>query len=145
MVQILVIDGLGGGLGSEIISRLKEIPNVEIIAVGTNSFATGNMLKAGANKGATGENAIRICSLEADIIVGPWGIVIPNSMMGEITTEIAEAVSISKAIKVLIPVSHPRFVLVEESSPPLNRLINLAVEKIKEILDGRTSSFKKST
>lgn len=144
MMQILVIDGLGGGLGSEIISKLKEIPNVEIIAVGTNSFATGNMLKAGANRGATGENAIRICSSEVDIIVGPWGIVVPNSMMGEITTEIAEAVSTSKAIKVLIPVSHPRFILIEESSPPLNRLINLAVEKIKEILDGRTSSSRKS-
>ncbi|MGC8972067.1 MAG: DUF3842 family protein [bacterium] len=145
MAQILVVDGLGGGLGSEIISRLKEIPDVEIIAVGTNSFATGNMLKAGANRGASGENAIRICSLEADIIVGPWGIVIPNSMMGEVTTEIAEAISTSKAIKVLIPVSHPRFVLIEESSPPLNRLINLAIEKIKEILDGRTSSSKKSS
>lgn len=143
MVQILVIDGLGGGLGAEVISRLKKIPDVEIVAVGTNSFATGNMLKAGAHKGATGENAIKICSLDADIIVGPWGIVIPNSLMGEITPEIATAISLSKAIKVLIPVSHPKFILVEESSPPLNRLIDLAIEKVKEILDGRTGPSRK--
>lgn len=145
MKQVLVIDGLGGGLGAEIISRLKGISNIEIIAVGTNSFATGNMLKAGANKGATGENAIRICSLDADIIVGPWGIVIPNSMMGEITTEIAEAVATSRAIKVLIPVSHPRFLLVEETVSSLNRLINLAVEKILEILDGRFNATEKGS
>ena len=145
MKRILVIDGLGGGLGSEIISRLKGISDIEIVAVGTNSFATGNMLKAGAHKGATGENAVRVCSLDADIIVGPWGIVIPNSMMGEITSEMAEAVSTSKALKVLIPVSHPRFILIEESTPPLSRLINLAVEKIKEILDGRTDPSEKGT
>lgn len=139
MTQVLVVDGLGGGLGAEIISRLKGIPGVEIIAAGTNSFATGNMLKAGADKGATGENAIKICSLDADIIVGPWGIVIPNSLMGEITPETASAISLSRAIKVLIPISHPRFILIEESSPPLSRLIELAVEKIREIIDGRAS------
>lgn len=137
MKKVLVIDGLGGGLGAEIISKLKNISDIEIIAVGTNSFATGSMLKAGANRGATGENAIKICSLDADIIVGPWGIVIPNSMMGEITTGIAEAVATSRAIKVLIPVSHPRFLLVEEATASLNRLINLAIEKILEILNGR--------
>ncbi|MBC7321446.1 DUF3842 family protein [bacterium] len=144
MKQILVIDGLGGGLGAEIIARLKGIPDIEIIAVGTNSFATGNMLKAGASKGATGENAIKMCSLDADIIVGPWGIVIPNSMMGEITPGIAEAVATSKAIKVLIPVSHPRVILVEETVSSLNRLISLAIEKIMEILDGRDDTSKKS-
>ncbi|MCX7795718.1 MAG: DUF3842 family protein [bacterium] len=140
MKRILVIDGLGGGLGSEIITRLKGIPDIEIIAVGTNSFATGSMLRAGANRGATGENAIKVSSLDADIIIGPWGIVIPNSMMGEITTGIAEAVATSKAIKVLIPVSHPRFLLVEETTSSLNKLINLAMEKILEILDGRVDS-----
>ncbi len=143
MNQILVVDGLGGGLGAEIISRLKGIPDIDIVAVGTNAFATGSMLKAGADRGATGENAIRICSLDADIIVGPWGIVIPNGLMGEITPEIASAISLSNATKVLIPVSHPKFILVEESTPPLSRLIDLAVEKIKEILNGRVSSSRK--
>ncbi|MGC8718198.1 MAG: DUF3842 family protein [bacterium] len=133
MKQILVIDGLGGGLGAELIARLKTFENISLIAIGTNSFATGNMLKAGALRGATGENAIRVGVEEADIIAGPWGIVIPNGLMGEVTPKMALAIVRSKAIKVLIPISHPTIVLIEESSPPLNRLIELAVNRIKEI------------
>jgi hypothetical protein len=136
MKQILVIDGLGGGLGAELVTRLKYLQDVNLIAMGTNAFATGNMLKAGALKGATGENAIKVCAEDADIIVGPWGIVIPNSLMGEITPEVALSVVKSKAIKVLIPISHPRLILIEESSPSLNRLIEMAVDKIKELING---------
>lgn len=138
MVQILVVDGLGGGLGAEIVSGLKKIPDIEIVVAGTNSFATGNMLKAGAVRGATGENAIKVCASEVDIIIGPWGIVIPDSLMGEITSGIASAISSSRAIKILIPISHPKLILVGESNPPLSKLIDLAIEKVKEILDGRS-------
>jgi hypothetical protein len=135
MKQILVIDGLGGGLGAELIARLKVLEDISLVAIGTNSFATGNMLKAGASRGATGENAIIVGAEEADIIVGPWGIVIPNSLMGEITPKVALAVTRSKAVKVLIPLSHPNLILIEESSPPLNRLIELAVNRIKELVN----------
>jgi hypothetical protein len=138
MVQILVVDGLGGGLGAEIVSGLKKVPDIEIVAAGTNSFATGNMLKAGAYRGATGENAIKVCSSEADIIMGPWGIVISDSLMGEITSGIALAISSSRATKILIPISHPKLILVGESNTPLSKLIDMAIEKVKEILNGRT-------
>jgi len=135
MKQVLVIDGLGGGLGAELIAKLKYLQGINLIAIGTNAFATGNMIKAGALKGATGENAIKVCAEEADIIAGPWGIVIPNSLMGEITPEIALTVAKSKAIKVLIPISHPNLILIEESYSPLNRLIDIAIDKIKGLIN----------
>ena len=82
-MNILVIDGQGGGLGRQLIQELKErCANAEIVAVGTNSMATGAMLKAGAKLAATGENAVIVCSKKADVIVGPIGIVIADSMLG---------------------------------------------------------------
>jgi len=102
-VKIAVVDGLGGGLGCQIIENLKkelEDP-VEITVLGINSGATSNMLRAGAHRGATGENAICITTRNMDIILGPVGIIIPNSMMGEVTTGITEAIVNSSAKKFL--------------------------------------------
>ncbi|PIU85865.1 MAG: hypothetical protein COS67_05565, partial [Deltaproteobacteria bacterium CG06_land_8_20_14_3_00_44_19] len=94
-MRICVIDGQGGGIGSAIIKRLKEEfqERIEIIALGTNSIATSAMMRAKANKGATGENAIVRTVPSADIIIGSVGIVMANSMMGELTPKMAEAVS----------------------------------------------------
>ena len=105
-MNILVIDGQGGGLGRQLIQELKETcANAEIVAVGTNSMATGAMLKAGAKLAATGENAVIVCSKKADVIVGPIGIVIADSMLGEITPAMAAAIGKSRAKRVLIPMN----------------------------------------
>lgn len=93
MKNILVIDGQGGMLGKQIVEAIRKIlPDDEITAVGTNISATGSMLKAGANNGATGENAVIVCARTADIIVGPVGIAIADSLLGEITPAMAQAV-----------------------------------------------------
>lgn len=105
-MEILVIDGQGGGIGRSIIETVKkEYPDIFIIAVGTNSAATQNMKKAGANAVATGENAIVYNAKNANLIVGPIGIVFGNSMYGEISPIMAQAISCSEAKKYLIPVS----------------------------------------
>jgi acyl-coenzyme A synthetase/AMP-(fatty) acid ligase len=104
-MNILVIDGMGGGMGKSIIERLRsELLDVEIGAVGTNALATSNMMKAGANYGATGENAVLYNCTKADYIVGTMGIIIGNSMHGEISPRMAEAIASSPAHKILIPI-----------------------------------------
>ena len=105
-MKILVIDGMGGGIGKTVIERLrKESEAHYIFAIGTNAIATSVMLKAGADLSATGENAIVYNSQRVDVIIGTIGIILSNSMLGEISPRIAEAVSSSEAIKILIPTS----------------------------------------
>ncbi|MBP3869720.1 MAG: DUF3842 family protein [Faecalicoccus sp.] len=103
-MEILVIDAQGGGIGRQLIIGLKAIkPDIKITAVGTNTLATSAMLKAGADQGATGENAVVVCASRADIIIGPIGIVIADSMLGEVTAKMAHAVGSSRAKRILIP------------------------------------------
>jgi len=134
MQTICVIDGQGGGIGSTVIKKLKEAyeESVEIIALGTNAIATANMLKAGANRGASGQNAIVHTTGRVDIIVGPISIVMANAMLGELTPAMAEAVASSKARKILIPLSQENVAVVGVSSMPLPRLIEtMLAENIK--------------
>ena len=128
----MVIDGQGGGIGRAIIKRLREsLDNeVEILALGTNSVATAQMMKAGGNRGATGENAIVTMAPRADIIIGPLAIIMANSMMGEVTSEMARAVSSSKALKILIPLTQERVKIVGVSTEPLPHLIDQVVQII---------------
>lgn len=106
-MKIAVIDGMGGGIGSQAIERLKSLNSneLEIIALGTNSQATANMIKSGAQQGATGENAISWMCQKVDIIIGPLAIIAANSMMGEISPKMSEAIASSPARKLLLPVS----------------------------------------
>ena len=106
-MQILVIDAQGGGIGKQIVAAIhKSIPNITVTAVGTNTAATTAMLKAGADHGATGENAVIVGARKADVIIGPIGIVIADSLFGEITPAMAVAVGQSNAKRILIPVNH---------------------------------------
>jgi NAD(P)-dependent dehydrogenase (short-subunit alcohol dehydrogenase family) len=132
-VRIAVIDGQGGGIGRVIVEKLrKELPeDVEIIALGTNSSATALMLKAGANEGATGENAIVHNAGRVDIIVGVVGIIISNAMLGELTPKIAEAISSSTARKILIPLNRCNLEIVGVKGEPLPHYIDGAVSMIK--------------
>jgi hypothetical protein len=130
---IMVVDGQGGGIGRAIIKRLRDIfgEDMEILALGTNSLATSQMMKAGANRGATGENAIATTALAADIIIGPLAIIIADAMMGEVTPEISRAIGASKALKVLIPLTQERVEIVGLSGEPLPHLIDQVIEVLK--------------
>ena len=106
-MKILVIDAQGGGLGKQLITRIKkDMPELTVMAVGTNTTATAAMLKAGADEAATGENAVIVASRKADIIIGPIGMVIADAMLGEITPKMALAVAQSDAIRIIIPFSN---------------------------------------
>ena len=103
---VLVIDGQGGGIGRQLTQSIKEnFPDISVRAIGTNTIATQAMIKAGADEAATGENAVIVGCREADIIVGPLGIVIADSLFGEITPSMAAAIGQSKAIRILIPLN----------------------------------------
>ncbi len=135
---VLVIDGMGGGIGAQLVSQLsgQVAAGVEVICVGANAWATQAMVKAGASRGATGENAIKVMSRSADIIAGPIGIVIPNALMGEITSAMAEAVAASAARKVLVPVNQGHFEIVGMENRPLVANIRDASARIAEIITG---------
>ena len=130
MKKICVIDGQGGGIGSAVIKKLKERlgETVQIIALGTNAIATSQMLKVGANRGASGENAIVQTTRKADLIIGPIGILVANAMMGEMTPRMAEAVAASPARKILLPLTQENIEIVGFSPMPLPHLIESLVE-----------------
>jgi len=134
-VKLMVMDGQGGGIGATIIKGLRaSVGNdLEILALGTNSIATSRMMKAGANKGGTGENAIIQTSKKVDVIVGPLAILMANSMMGEVTPGMAVAVSSSEAKKIMIPLTQEQVSIVGVSGEPLPHLVGQVVEMIKEI------------
>ena len=130
MKRICVIDGQGGGIGSAVIKKLKETlgETVEIVALGTNAIATAQMLKARANCGASGENAIVRTAARVDVIVGPIGIIMANAMMGEVTPRMAEAVASSPARKLLVPLSRENVEIVGVAPAPLPHLIDALIE-----------------
>jgi hypothetical protein len=134
--SIAVIDGQGGGIGSAIIKRLRETfaEEVEVIALGTNAMATGAMLKAGANKGASGENAIVQTVKRVDVIIGTMAIVLANSMMGELTPKMAEAIASSTATKCLVPLKMPEVEIIGAPKAPLPHLIDMLIKRIQEIV-----------
>ncbi|AOY76418.1 DUF3842 family protein [Clostridium formicaceticum] len=131
---IAVIDGMGGGIGGQIVNHLRqELPShFEIYGLGTNATATSLMLKNHANKGATGESAILISTRKANVIIGPLSIVIPNSMMGEVTDKIATAIADADAFKILLPIVPENFELVGLENKPLMLLIKDAIKRLKK-------------
>ena len=130
-MNILVIDGQGGGLGRQLVSAIKNaLPAAELMAVGTNSMATGAMLKAGADHAATGENAVIVACRKADVIVGPIGIVIADALLGEISPAMAAAVGQSDAKRVMIPVNHCDNIVVGVADTTVSALVQQAVERV---------------
>jgi len=129
-MKICVIDGMGGGIGNALIKKIRTAfhEKVEIIALGTNAVATAQMMKAGANRGASGENAIIVTVPNVDIIVGSISIVLANSMMGEMTAGMATAVASSPAPKFLLPLTQEDVEVIGVSPDPLPHLIDRLVE-----------------
>jgi hypothetical protein len=133
-MKIAVIDGMGGGIGVQIVTQLRqELPlETEIIALGANAVATDRMMQAKASRGASGENAIRVSINQADVILAPIGVVIPNSMMGEITPGIAEAIAGAPGRKLLLPVNQPHFEIVGVEWKALTKQIAAAIDLIRQ-------------
>ena len=132
-MMIMVVDGQGGGIGKALIEKLLPIltEDITLIAVGTNSQATANMLKAGHLSGATGENAIVYNAKQADLIVGSIGIIAANSMLGELSPKMAQAISQSNAIKILIPLNMCNLRIVGGNCTSLPQKIEDATNMIK--------------
>lgn len=138
MKKILIIDGQGGFLGRQLVEAVrKAVPEAEITAVGTNSIATSTMLKAGADHGATGENAVMVGVRHADIVAGPVGIVIADSLLGEITPDMARAIGSSDCVKILLPVNKCNNIIIGVEDVPMSAMIAMAVERIRQICIGK--------
>lgn len=133
-MNILIIDGQGGRMGKSVIEGIRNAGiTAEITAVGTNSMSTSTMLKAGADRGATGENSVVVCARNADVIIGPIGIVIADSLLGEVTEKMAVSVSKSRAKKLLIPINQCDNFVVGVEDLSVNTLINSVVEQLKKM------------
>ena len=136
-MEILVIDGQGGGLGRQLVAAVKKaVPQAVVTVIGTNSAATSAMLKAGADRAATGENAVVVNCRRADVIVGPIGIVIADALLGEITPTMAAAVCQSGARRVLVPINHCENYVVGVPDQPVSQLVAAAAQKLKELCSG---------
>ena len=133
-MRVLVIDGQGGGLGRQLVAAISATcPDAELTAVGTNSLAASAMLKAGAARAATGENAVLVNARRADVIVGPLGIVIADALLGEITPAMAAAVGQADAKRILIPVNHCDNYVVGIADVPVGTLVQSAAQKVRAL------------
>ena len=134
-MKILVVDGQGGGVGRQLAVQIKQtFPDVQLMAVGTNTIATSAMMKGGADTAATGENAVLVGARKADVIIGPLGIVVADSLGGEITPAMANAVAQSNAKRILLPFKHCDNVIVGVSDYTLGNLIRQAIEDLRKII-----------
>lgn len=133
-MKVVIIDGQGGRLGQLLAEAItKEKLNCELIAIGTNSIATSAMLKGGADQGATGENPVIVACRDADVIMGPIGIISADSLLGEITPQMAVAVGQSRAMKLLLPVSHCKNQVIGVMPLTMSEMVKTAVERLKEL------------
>ena len=134
-MNILVMDAQGGGIGKQVVTAVRtRFPDVTITAVGTNAAATTAMLRAGADEGATGENAAVVCCRRADVIIGPVGIVIADALLGEVTPRMAVAVGQSAAKRILIPVNHCTNFIAGVADLSVGRLIDSVVAELEKTI-----------
>ena len=139
-MKIVIIDGQGGQLGALLVKEVTtRIPGAEITAIGTNALATSAMLKAGASRGATGENPVIVACRRAEVILGPIGIVIPDSMLGEVTPKMALAIGQADAVRILIPMNKCENLVAGVQSVSLGALVADAVEKLHRIAEEKNT------
>ena len=137
-MNVTVIDGQGGQLGAQIVKEIStQFPNINVTAIGTNSVATATMLKAGAKNAATGENSVLVACRRADVIIGPVGIVIADSLLGEITEKISVAIGRADAIRILIPMNKCDSLIAGVPNLNTKSLIDDALAKLHVIIDSR--------
>ena len=142
-MKILLIDGQGGRLGQLLAEAIvRESIDCDLFAIGTNSTATNAMLKGGAKYGATGENPVAVACRDADIIIGPIGIVAADSLLGEITPAMAAAVGQSRALKLLLPVSHCSNQVIGVRPMTMSEMVDETVAELKRRM-GKLSEHEK--
>lgn len=140
-MRIAVIDGQGGGIGKAVIEKLRQVlgDEINIIAFGTNALAAALMIKAGANEGASGENAIAASVSEFDVIIGSINIIAANSMLGELTPRMAAAIAESRALKILIPLNRYSIQIAGVRNEPLPHYIDDVLVILKNFLEGKNN------
>ena len=135
MMTVLIVDGQGGRLGKQLVKEVRErFPQLPLMAVGTNSMATESMLKAGADRAATGENAVVVACRKADVIIGPVGIVIADALLGEVTPAMAKAVGQSDAVRILLPSDKCDTFIAGVGSTGMSALVEDAMDKLASLL-----------
>lgn len=136
-MNILVLDGQGGQLGALLVKEItRNFPAAAITAIGTNAVATSAMLKAGAGSAATGENPVVVACRKADVIIGPIGIVIADSLLGEVTEKMALAIARADAVRILIPMNRCDNLVAGVPNLNTNALIADAMVKLRHVIDG---------
>ena len=139
-MTVLVVDGQGGRLGSQLVKEIvQRFPEHDLLAVGTNSMATERMLKAGAARAATGENAVAVACRRADVIVGPVGMVIADALLGEVTPVMAETVGRSGAVRILLPSDKCDTLIAGFGGQGMSALIADAMDKLGVVLAQKTT------
>ena len=134
-MTVLIVDGQGGRLGKQLVKEVRErFPQLSLMAVGTNSMATESMRKAGADRAATGENAVVVACRKADVIIGPVGIVIADALLGEVTPAMAKAVGQSDAVRILLPSDKCDTFIAGVGSTGMSALVEDAMEKLASLL-----------
>ena len=137
-MNILGIDGQGGGIGRQIVQSVRaKMPDISITAVGTNSIAAAAMLKAGADRAATGENSVVVCCRDADVIIGPVAIVIADSLLGEITPVMAAAVARSEAKRILVPVNCCNNIIAGVPDLSVGRIVECVMDELHKLIAAR--------
>lgn len=137
-MRVIVMDAQGGGMGRLLVEGLKKaMPEQPVIAVGTNALATSAMLRAGADQGATGENAVVVCAAQADLILAPIGMVLCDAMLGEVTAAMACAVGRSPAHKILVPVSRCQTSIAGAQKLSMAEAVERAVAEAKARIEAR--------
>ena len=136
-MNIVIIDGQGGQLGAQLVKELSSLfPTLMLTAIGTNAVATATMLKAGAKNAATGENPTLVACRTADVIIGPIGIVIADSLLGEVTPKMALAVAQSNATRILIPMNKCKNLIAGVQASSTSALISDVTDKVRAIING---------
>ena len=137
-MRIAVVDGQGGGIGKAVVENLRNAfgDDIDIVALGTNALVAATMLKAGANEGASGENAVVTTAGKVDIIIGSMAIIAANSMLGELTPAMAKSIAESDAKKILIPLNRCNLYVAGIQNIPLPHYIDNVIEMIKNFMGG---------
>jgi hypothetical protein len=136
-VDILIIDGQGGKLGSQLVKAIRnQFPEQELTAIGTNEAATYAMAKAGALRTASGENPVIVSCKKADVIIGPIGIIIAGALLGEVSSRMAEAIGKSQAVRLLLPMNRCENIVIGSKNLSINELVSETIDALSELMKG---------
>ena len=139
-MNITIIDGQGGQLGAQLVKEISaQFPFSNLTAIGTNAVATAAMIKAGAKNAATGENPVVVACRKSNVIIGPVGIVIADSLLGEVTEKMALSVARADATRILIPMNRCDNLVAGVQNLNTSALIADAMLKLGAVIGGKNA------